>query len=501
MMKSSFKNGFSLALAFFFSAGQCLGASGKILRVCDDVAAPRNLDPFQNFSEKTLTIIQQVNEGLCRFDSEGKLEPALAVSWERVNETTVRFNLRKDVFFHNGEPFNSKAVKYSLEHYIAPETMYPGFGFVSTIARVDIVSDHVVDVVTHVPDGLLLNRLAAFGQIVPPQYYKESGPEKFGRKPVGTGPFQFGVWDKGGITFQKNNKYWMNGYPKIDELIFKFIPWDDQKELLVQGKLDIVTELPGTWTLWVMERGGNIIKKLSFYTIAASININSGALKDLRVRKALNHAINKDDLIRYDVFGNAEPIATVSMPGESGHDATLTPYAFDPKKAKELLLEAGYDGVKKKLVLNALVKDQAVRAAKIMRANFSDIGVEMNFFETNDAKILEDSKRQVWDLSISACPNPMAHTFFIQSIMFYSKSPFSLAKNEKFDAMLEEMMTTLDSEQREIKARSIDRYVYEQSLGLFTYQRRRTFATKNKKIKFVPPITGMPHFYMVDINE
>src|ERR1051326_7323724 len=156
-------------------------AGNSILRVCDDIKDPPNLDPFQVFSEKTHTIIQQALEGLVRLNTDGKLEPALAESWERIDEKTIRFHLRKNVLFHNGEMFDAKAVKFSLEHYVDPETKYPGFGFVSTIARVSILDDHTIDIITHIPDGLILNRLAAFCQIVPPLYYQKVGPEIFGK--------------------------------------------------------------------------------------------------------------------------------------------------------------------------------------------------------------------------------------------------------------------------------------------------------------------------------
>src|SRR5262249_55194959 len=114
-------------------------ARAQTLRVCDDVKDPLGLNPYQSFSEKALIIIQQVLECLVRLAAQGRLEPAVAESWERVNDTTMRFHLRKGVVFHNGEPFNGLCVKTSLERYVDPKTQYPGLGFVSAIERVDVV--------------------------------------------------------------------------------------------------------------------------------------------------------------------------------------------------------------------------------------------------------------------------------------------------------------------------------------------------------------------------
>ncbi|MCX5792460.1 MAG: ABC transporter substrate-binding protein, partial [Elusimicrobia bacterium] len=127
-------------------------AHGRGLTVCDDVSDPMTLDPQKQFSEKNHTICQQIFDGLLRFDPDGKIEPALAVSWERIDDTRMRFKLREGVFFHNGEPFDSEAVKFSIERYLDPRTGFPALGFIDSIARVEIVDKYTADIVTKNPD-------------------------------------------------------------------------------------------------------------------------------------------------------------------------------------------------------------------------------------------------------------------------------------------------------------------------------------------------------------
>lgn len=463
------------------------------LVVCDDVSDPATLDPQKQFSEKNHTLLQQIFEGLVRFDPDGKIEPALAESWERIDPLRVRFFLRKGVKFHNGENFTAESVRYTIERYLNPNTGFPALGFISSLSHAEVVDDHTVDIVTFFPDGLLLNRLAGFVLVVPPSFNSKTGENTIDDIPNGTGAFRFVSWEKGKrIILKANTSYWDPQYPKISGLEFRFLPLEDQIQGLFNGKIDVVTELPGTRTTETMEKAF-VIKKDTFYTVASSLNLTDGPLADKRVRQALNFAINREEIIRYDLLGNGTPLATMTMPGEEGHDPTLKPYEFSVDKARDLLKISGYPSG---FVLNALVKEQAIRTAKIVKKQLEAIGVDLNIRVTTDSSILVDSKNKKWDMIMAACPDPMSHSFFIQSIVLYSKSPYALSQNKKFDLLLEDMAQTLDREQRKQKAVIIDKLIYNEALSLFTFQRLKTYGV-SRKIRFSPPVTGMPHFYSI----
>lgn len=451
------------------------------------------MDPFQIFSEKTLTLLQQTLEGLVRFGPSGKIEPSLAESWERIDPLTMRFHLRRGVRFHDGEKFDARAVKFSLERYVAPETRYPGFGFVETIKSVRVVDDYTVDVLTGRPDGLLLNRLAAWAHVVPPAYYAKEGSEGFSRHPVGTGPFRFESWEKGRrMTFSANPEYWMKGYPRSERLVFAFLAADAQVAALQSGEIDLTTELPGTLTTKVAQSAGiKVLKQPSFYAATGSFNINRGPLKSREVRQALNYAVNRQELIRYDLLGNGREIATVTMEGEEGHNDALKPYPYDPAKAARLLKAAGYpDG----FPLKVLVKAQGLRTARIIAAQLAKVGVALELHPFTDAEILDALKRESWDMIVAGCPDPMAHAFFIQSIFLFSKSPYSLAGSEAYDQRLNRMVAALDADERRKDGLELDQYVYDEALMLFLYQRIKTYGM-GERASFTPSITGMPYFY------
>lgn len=489
-----------LALVALPLAAAAAGASTKTLIVCDDVADPATLDPHKQFAEKNHTLLQQIYEGLVRFDSDGKVEAALAESWERIDPLRVRFKLRKNVKFHDGEAFKANSVKFSFDRYLNPATGFPGIPFLSSIARVEVIDDYTVDIVTSFPDGILLNRLAGFTVIVPEGYIKANGEDVLLTKPVGTGAFKFDHWKKGKeIVLSANPEYWMAGFPKVERLIFRFLPAGDQIPALFAGNIHLMSELPGTMTLRIAENPKTkVIKKYTYNTVVTSLNTSEGPLKDVRVRQAINYAINKDEMIQYDLLANGRAIATVTMAGEEGHNPQLKPYPFDRKKAKALLDEAGIPH--QSITLNALVKEQGRRTIGIIKEHLRIIGITVNVHYTNDANIIKDIASKKWDMVVGNCSDPMVHSFFIQSIVFYSKSPYALLRDSVYDAKLEAMMMELDPVKRPELGRELDSYIYNQALGLFTYQRLRTYAS-DRRVHYQPYVSGMPYYFSTFFGE
>ena len=466
--------------------------------VCDDVSDPATLDPQKQFSEKNHTLLQQIYEGLVRFAPDGKIEPALATSWERIDPLRVRFNLRPGVRFHDGTPFSAESVRYSIQRYLEPGTGFPAIGFLISLDHAEIVNDLTVDIVTHFPDGLLLNRLAGFVLIVPSTASAKS-PRDLANAPNGTGPFKFNEWKKGSeISLHANRDYWMPKAPFFDSLVFRFIPSDKQMESLFKGEVDLLTELPGTMTTQVMSHSGTrIVKGNTFWTVGATMNLAKKPLSDLEFRKALNLAIDRNEIVRYDSFGNGQPLATLSMPGQGGHNDGLTPYLYDPKRAKQILTSLGYENV----TLKTLVRVHGLRTARIIKTQLAKVGITLDIKSVNtDADVIHALQSEPWDIAIAGLPDPMCHSFFAESILLFSGSPFSLTKDPEFDGRLQKVVTTVDESEREAAAQQLDSYVYDQALSLFTYQRIKTYALRTD-VNFVPSVSSMPHFFRTTFSD
>lgn len=481
------------------ASAAAISSRSMTLTVCDDVQDPMTLDPHKEFSEKNHTLLQQIYEGLVRFDSEGRIEPALALSWETVDPLRVRFHLRSGVRFHDGEAFDADSVRFSISRYLDPKTGFPALGFIASLDRAEVVDSRTVDIVTKYPDGLLLNRLAGFILIVAPGHVARGGDGILNERPVGTGPFKFERWERGSAVHLKaNGDYWRPGFPKAERLVFKFIPEKKQTAALISGEIDLLTELPGARTTELIQTGlVDIVKRPSFYTVTGSLNASRGPLADVRVRRALNHAIDKHELIRYDLLGNGRILATTTMDQEEGHNAELKPFLYDPKKAKKLLSEAGYS---KGFKLKVAVKKQGERAAGILAHQLRRVGVELETRVFPDAELPRVLASERWDMFLAGCPDPMSHSYFIHSIFLFSQSPYRVSINEEYDRRLTAMAGTLDPLKRVMLARALDAYVQEEALLIFLYQRVKTYGVR-KGIVFHPTITGMPYFSDVGMGS
>lgn len=465
--------------------------------VCDDIHEPETLDPQKSFSEKSLTIVRQIYEGLVSLDPDGKVQPALAVSWKWVDDKTLEFNLRKDVVFHNGEPFDSKAVRFSIERYLNPATHFPALPFISTIASVEPMGPWKVRIKTARPDGLLMNRLAGFIVMIPPRYVQEKGEEALATNPVGTGPFMFQGWSRQQeIVLAANPKYWRRGVPKISRLRFRFLPTEEQIPALFKGDVHIVTEIPGTATLKITENSRTKIQKReTLYTVIGHFNTSRAPLSDIRVRKAINLAVDRAELIRYDLLGNGSIVAGASVSGEIGHDPALKAYEYKPEEAKKLLREAG---VTMPLHLKTLVV-HSERTARIIAKQLESVGIILDLHVVPDSQAVSTVGNEEWDFGIAGFPDPLAHVDFPLSLLFFSASPYSLHHDPEFDRLLAQAESTLDSKESERRFQALDRRVYDQVLGLFLYQRIKTYGLQ-KSVIFSPSVTGMPIFDSVEIT-
>ncbi len=459
------------------------------MTVCDDVREPATLDPQKEFIEKNHTIVQQIYEGLVRFDPNGTIEPALAVSWKKISPTVTQFFLRKDVFFHNGEPFDADSVKFSIERYLDPKTGFPAAGFIQGLKTVEVIDPLTINIVTAYPDDLLLNRLAGFVMMVPSGYVRKNGDDALKSHPIGTGPFRFKAWiPNEQIELEANKNYWQKPWPKIPVLIFRFVKLEEQIPLLLAHKLDIVTDIPGTETYAIQTSGvAAVIKCPSLTTVGASFNSNSAPLQNKLVRQALNYAINKEELIRYALLGNGQSTASLALQEPS--KTTLNPYAYDPEKAKRLLKNAGYPNG----FTVHMIEVKATRTAKIIAAHWKRIGLDVDFTSATDATIGEQLKSGKWDIFLGYCPDPMYHPFFIHSIFLYSKSPYSLTNDPKLDHLIEALVAGGS-------VSDLTTYVNEEAFTLFTYRQIKTYGVRNG-ITFEPYKSGMPYFRQLDVES
>src|SRR5215468_2616784 len=307
-------------------------------------AEPNTFDPHLTVGRNTQIFIANVYDGLTARDGQGNLVPALAESWKRSSPTTWQFALRRRVKFHNGDDFNAESVKFTLDRATNPETKATISSELSTISATEIVDPYTVNVVTKTPDFLLPVRLGElFGLMLSPKHTNAAGKEAIAIKPNGTGPFKLVTWAKNErLVLEANENYW-RGAPKVKTIVVRPILENAARIAALQaGEVDMIAPIPH---VRIEELKRN--PKLQMKTIPAprifhvTIDVRKPPFDNVKVRQALNYAVDVNAILRSLYFGHATRLATVVDKNALGYDPAVAPYPYDPIRAKALLAEAG----------------------------------------------------------------------------------------------------------------------------------------------------------------
>ena len=318
-----------------------------------------NLDPANVTDGESITVMNNIFDGLVRYKSGStEVEPDLATSWETSPDGLVwTFHLREGVKFHDGTTFNADAVVFSLERqrdenhpfYQYGEWEYWGWCF-GEIAKTEKVDDYTVKITLSKPFTPFLSTMAMFTAYIVSPTNAEQLKDKALSNPVGTGPFKFVEWVRGDhITLEKNPDYWGEA-PKIDRLIFKVIPDPSARFLALQkGEVQGI-EFPNPDDLPKIESDSNLQVLTQPGLNVGYLAMNMGKdtpgfqapFADVRVRQAINYAINKKDIVEQLYKGTGEVAKNPLPPTLWGYNDAVLDYEYNPDKAKELLKEAGY---------------------------------------------------------------------------------------------------------------------------------------------------------------
>jgi peptide/nickel transport system substrate-binding protein len=333
----------------------------------------------------------QVLENLVIFGKNSMdVEPQLAESWKVSDDgLTWTFKLRKGVKFHDGTPFNAKAVYDSFARVIDKNHPFYNFGkwkyvnmSLGMVNEIKIIDDFTVALVTQKPYAPLLNNLALWLCPILSPKAMEQHKDQIAFNPVGTGPFKFVKWVKDDqIILERNDGYW-GEKAKLDRIILKSIPEPSARLMALQsGTVDIADDLdPDSINLVKKEAKHAIIERPSINVGYLALNTEKPALKDVRVRQAINHAIDKGTLIKTIFQGLAIPAKNPFPPSIWGYNDSIKDYEYSPEKAKKLLAEAKFD-TNMEIELWAMPVSRAympdpVKTAELIQAYLAAVGIK-----------------------------------------------------------------------------------------------------------------------------
>ncbi len=340
---------------------------------------PDTLDPHKTSGTLTFQTLKSIYDTLAEPDMSGRIVPALAERWEVSDDAlTWTFYLRKGVVFHNGDKLTSKDVKATLERLTDKATGSPKAKEFAAITAIETPDDTTVVLKLKEPLSPLLASLASgWGAILPKRLI--DGGHDFANQPVGTGPFRLKNWVRDSqIVLEKNKNYWMKGLPKLDQVILHIIPERAvQVQGLLAGQID-AAEFVDKDDLPLLQDSPDvkINKSLTSLILVMSMNCSHPVLKDVRVRQAINHAIDKQQVL--DVaYSEGKIIGTFMDYGNAYYKDFTHLYPFDPEKAKQLLAEAGVD---KDTTLELILPQNYelhVKAGEMYQAMLSQVGLNV----------------------------------------------------------------------------------------------------------------------------
>ncbi|MDI7261918.1 MAG: glutathione ABC transporter substrate-binding protein [Thermodesulfobacteriota bacterium] len=302
------------------------------------------MDSHHIIDSPTASIMEHMVETLLELTPKGEIVPKLVEKWEVSADTTeFTLKLKKGIKFHDGEPFNAEAVKVNFDRRLDPKAATK-FGFlVAQIASVTIIDEYTVKIKTKAPFAPMLSNLThSTNGIISPVALKASW-DKPVTKPVGTGPFMLKEWIPGNkLVMARNNAYW-GKKPALTEVTYMVIPDDASRVVALEtGEVHVAVRIPPFDIPRIKANPKlTVVHTPSVRTIYMGFNCLKEPFTDKRVRQALNHAVNKEAIVKHMLGGVGRVSDAPISPGLFGY-TPIKSYEYNVEKAKALLAEAGF---------------------------------------------------------------------------------------------------------------------------------------------------------------
>jgi peptide/nickel transport system substrate-binding protein len=427
---------------------------------------PATLDPQVSEDGNERAVNDSVYETLLTRDEDMNIVPNLATEYKQIDDTTWQFKLREGVTFHNGEPFNADAVVFSVERIIDPDLKSDQASFFATITGAEKVDDSTVNIVTSGPDPILPARMYWL-KIVEPKH-AQGDPETFATTPIGTGPYKFVKWDRGvEVVIEANADYW-GGKPPIDVVHLRPILEESTRLAALQaGEVDLVFGLLPEQ----IDQAPVALHTpgLEFPMILLS-NRDGSPIEDVRLRQAINYAIDKEGIADALYGGFAVPAdGQILTSGHFGYNPNVKAFEYDPDKAKALIQEAGYDGgeILLESEVGRWLKDKEL--VEVVAGQLAEVGfnVKINIREfSNYLDVLFDKENRAPMIFVSH-DNPLLDADRTLTAYFTCDGTGPSYCNEEVSAMIVAARTEIDPAKREDMYHQIVQTAHDEASHLY----------------------------------
>ncbi len=431
------------------------------------------LDPGHRDDGESLKVCYSLYDTLVQFKAgTTQPEPALAERWERSeNGLEWTFFLREGVKFHDGTPFDADAVLFSLnrqhvedheQHEVGdPYIYWAAMGMSDIVDRIEKLDPMTVRFTLKKYEAPFLANLAmGFASIVSPTAARAKG-ERFSFEPVGTGPFKFVSWhQEQKIVLEANDDYW-GGRPEIDRLIFEVVKDKNIRALRFRSGEIQAFDNPGPSELRAVAKmpHARLLQEPGMNVGYLAMNMEHPPFDDVRVRLAMNHAINKQRIID-DVYKGTGTVAKNPIPPTlRGYNDEVEDFAYDPAKAKALLAEAGLaEGFKARLWFMPVARPympDGKKVAEAIQLDLAEVGIQVDLVTYDWATYLERTKKGDHDMALlgwtgdNGDPDNFLFVLLSKTAATKPANNISFYRNEEFNSLLVRAKESTDPAERE----------------------------------------------------
>jgi peptide/nickel transport system substrate-binding protein len=470
------------------------------------------LDPYAH-NHKLNAIIDWLVHDQLFFRDPKTLRPIpnLAESLKASDDLTWEIKLRPSIRFHNGEPVDAVAVKFTLDRLLQTDGKLPSrnvFSWVKTIEVVDelTVRLHAGRPVPSVPD--VLTRL----HVLPPRYFTEMGEEKFGEAPVGAGPYRLVSRKPGGpLILRANDEYWggPKGRPSIRTLTFQTILDPEERfRKLLAGEIHIARGLTVEQASLLNDSGVARVSakptpRVVFLQMDGDGRASKTPLMDRRVRRAINHALPIDDMVTTVRQNFAVRVPGGLTPLYFGYDPNVQPRAFDVLKARALLNEVGYtEAFEVPLNFSPAVVPGAERLSASIMESLDKIGIKVKIRRFADVSEFYEQFRQgkLEGMTLLAWGN--GASFDADAVyypLFHSGQPYAYNTSPELDKLLDDGRATIDPEKRKAIYSALQKYILDQAAWVPLYG-QYVIEGVNRQLHYEASSDELMHLFLATWN-
>jgi len=347
------------------------GATAKDSLAIGTGAEVPTIDPRHATGIEGIQVTQHVHDSLVWVEN-GEVKPRLATRWEVSEDGKAwTFHLRRGVKFHDGTPFDAHAVKAYVDATVGPGSPASRVkSYIGMLKAAEVVDTHTVRLLTDVPFGQFLWALASYPGGIPSPAALKKWDKQYGFNPAGTGPYKLKEWVRGNRLVLERNEEWWGPKPKIRTIVYQPMREDSSRLVAMEaGQLDIAFRIPPHEVARLQRRSDvQVVRVNTPRVVGYPFNMKRAPTTDVRVRQAINYAVDKDTIIEKFLLGGGRPAVAPIGSGLAGW-TNARYYKYDPDQARRLIREAGAEG--------ATIRIRAVKGRYVMGSEIAEAVAEM----------------------------------------------------------------------------------------------------------------------------